>query len=150
MSEPDVEAILGYDFTAISTDGVVPYFGVGTEHPRAYGSFNRLIGHYVLQRKAISMPHAIRAASGLAADIIGLKDRGYLKEGQAADVVVFDAASMGACATFAKPHCYSTGVDYLLVNGAPTIENGRYTGLLAGRILTPKREIPTGGVTTGR
>ena len=149
MSEPDVEAILGYDFTAISTDGILPYFGVGPEHPRSYGSFTRLIGHYVRERNAITMPHAVRAASGLAADIIGLKDRGYLKEGQAADVVVFDPQRIDACATYARPHCYSTGIEYLLVNGVPTIDAGHVTGLLGGAILTPKRVLPTGGVATG-
>ena len=70
MSEPDVEAILGYDFTAISTDGTLPYFGVDIPHPRSYGSFTRLIDHYVRERKALSLPQAIRASTGLAADIM--------------------------------------------------------------------------------
>jgi N-acyl-D-aspartate/D-glutamate deacylase len=137
MSEPDVEAILSYDFTAISTDGTLPYFGVGVPHPRSYGSFTRLIDHYALERKALTLPRAIRAASGLAADIIGLTDRGYLKEGQWADVLVFDPAKISTCADFAQPHCYSSGIDYLLVNGDVTLENGKYTGALAGKIVTP-------------
>ena len=137
MSEPDVEAILGYDFTAISTDGTLPYFGVDIPHPRSYGSFTRLIDHYVLERKALTLPKAIRAASGLAADIIGLTDRGYLKEGQWADVLVFDPAKISTCSDFAQPHCYSSGIDYLLVNGELTLEEGKYTGALAGKVITP-------------
>ncbi|HUF29383.1 MAG TPA: amidohydrolase family protein [Gemmatimonadaceae bacterium] len=137
MSEPDVEAILGYDFTSISTDGTLPYFGVGVPHPRSYGSFTRLIDHYVRERKAMTLPGAVRAASGLAADIIGLADRGYLKEGQWADVLVFDPAKISTCTTFAQPHCYSTGIDYMLVNGELTLNEGKYTGALAGRIITP-------------
>ena len=137
MSEPDVEAILGYDFTAISTDGTLPYFGVDIPHPRSYGSFTRLIDHYVRARNAVTLPKAVRAASGLAADIIGLTDRGYLKSGQWADVLVFDPAAITTCATFAEPHCYSTGIDYLLVNGEVTLDAGKYTGALAGKIITP-------------
>ena len=137
MSEPDVEAILGYDFTSISTDGTLPYFGVGIPHPRSYGSFTRLIDHYVRERKALSLPRAIRAASGLAADIIGLTDRGYLREGQWADVLVFDPAKITTCSDFAQPHCYSTGIDHMLVNGELTLEAGKYTGALAGTIITP-------------
>lgn len=137
MSEPDVEAILGYDFTSISTDGTLPYFGVDVPHPRSYGSFTRLIDHYVRERNAITLPRAVRAASGLAADIIGLTDRGYLKEGQWADVLVFDPAKITTCATFADPHCYSTGIDHMLVNGEMTLHDGKYTGALAGKIITP-------------
>jgi N-acyl-D-aspartate/D-glutamate deacylase len=137
MSEPDVEAILSYDFTSISTDGTLPYFGVDVPHPRSYGSFTRLIDHYVLERKAMTLPQAVRAASGLAADIIGLTDRGYLKEGQWADVLVFDPAKIKTCADFAQPHCYSSGIDYLLVNGDVTLDEGKYTGKLSGKIVTP-------------
>jgi N-acyl-D-aspartate/D-glutamate deacylase len=137
MSEPDVEAILGYDFTAISTDGTLPYFGVDIPHPRSYGSFTRLIDHYVRARNALSLEKAVRAASGLAADIIGLTDRGYLKPGQWADVLVFDPARIKTCADFAQPHCYSSGIDYLLVNGEVTLRDGKYTGALAGTIITP-------------
>lgn len=137
MSEPDVEAILGYDFTAISTDGTLEYLGIDIPHPRSYGSFTRLIDHYVRKRNALSLTQAIRAASGLAADIIGLTDRGYLKEGQWADVLVFDPAKINTCATYAQPHCYSTGIDYMLVNGEVTLDQGKYTGALAGKIITP-------------
>ncbi|MBI4410331.1 MAG: amidohydrolase family protein [Gemmatimonadetes bacterium] len=147
MSEPDVEEILGWDFTAISTDGTLPYFGIGIPHPRSYGSFTRLIRHYSLDRQVLALPRAIRAATGLAADMIGLKDRGYVKEGQWADIVALDPKTIDSCATYARPHCYSTGIEYLLVNGVVTLERGRYTGALAGHILTPRAVIPTGIAT---
>lgn len=135
MSEPDVEAILSYDFTALSTDGTVPAFGVGEPHPRSYGTYPRLIRHYVFNRKVISLPKAIRASSGLPADIMGLTDRGYLKEGQWADVVVFDPKTIGECTTYRRPHCYSKGVDVVLVNGVVTLEGGKHTGALPGQVL---------------
>lgn len=136
MSEPDIEAILGYDFTALSTDGTVPAFGVGEPHPRSYGTYPRLIRHYVFNRKVISLPKAIRASTGLPADIMGLADRGYLREGQWADVVVFDPKTIGECTTYRRPHCYSKGVDFVLVNGVVTLEGARHTGALPGQVLT--------------
>ena len=140
MSEPDVEAILSFNsFTALSTDGTVPPFGVGETHPRSYGTYPRLFGHYVKNRKVLTWPQAVRASSGLAADMIGLTDRGYLKEGQAADVVVMDPNTIGECATYAKPHCYSKGIDYLIVNGVLTLDGGKYTGAKAGQVLTRSR-----------
>ena len=139
MSEPDIEAILSYDFTALSTDGTVPAFGVGEPHPRSYGTYPRLIRHYAMNRKVISLPKAIRASTGLAADIMGLTDRGYLREGQWADVVVFDPKTIGECTTYRQPHCYSKGVDVLLVNGVVTLEGGKHTLALPGQILTKPR-----------
>jgi N-acyl-D-amino-acid deacylase len=144
MSEQDVEEILRWPFTAICTDGTVPYFGVGIPHPRSYGTFPRLLRHYAMERKVLTLPDAIHRATGLAARILGLRDRGLLREGMAADIVVFDPQKIAACATYARPHCYSTGIEYLLVNGTLTLDRGRYTGALAGKILTPKGAIPTG------
>lgn len=142
MSEQDVEEILRWPFTAISTDGTVPYFGSGVPHPRSYGTFPRLIRHYVMEQGVITLADAIHRATGLAAEIIGLKDRGLLKEGQAADIVVFDPLTIAPCATYANPHCYSRGIEYLVVNGELTLAEGRYTGALAGRILTPRGSLP--------
>ena len=136
MSEPDIEAILDYDFTAISTDGTVPAFGVGEPHPRSYGTFPRLIRHYAMNRKAITLPKAIRASTGLAADIMGLTDRGYLREGQWADVVVFDPKTIGECTTYRQPHCYSKGIDVVIVNGVVTLDGGKHTQAMPGQVLT--------------
>jgi N-acyl-D-aspartate/D-glutamate deacylase len=144
MNEGDIEEILRHPFTAICTDGTVPHFGEGTPHPRSYGTYPRLIRHYVLQQAVITLADAVRRATGLAADIVGLKDRGYLKPGQAADVVVFDPLTIDSCATYRDPHCYSRGVRYLMVNGAVTLDQGKYTGALAGQIITPRSAIRTG------
>ncbi|HXH07110.1 MAG TPA: amidohydrolase family protein, partial [Vicinamibacterales bacterium] len=144
MSEQDVEEILRWPFTAISTDGTVPYFGEGLPHPRSYGTYPRLIRHYVMEQGVITLAEAIRRATGLVADIVGLEDRGYLKPGHAADLVVFDPLTIDSCSTYRDPHCYSRGIEYLVVNGVVTLDRGRHTGALAGRILTPKRSKGSG------
>ncbi len=143
MSERDVEEILRWPFTAICTDGTVPYFGAGTPHPRSYGTFTRLIRHYVMEQGVITLPDAIYRSTGLAKQIVGIKDRGLLEQGLAADIVVFDPQTIQSCATYADPHCYSRGIEYLLVNGALTLEKGEYTGALGGLILTPRGPIKT-------
>lgn len=144
MSDIDVDEILRWPFTAISTDGTLDYLGVGDPHPRSYASFPHLIRFYSMEKGVLTLPQAIRASTGVPAEIIGLEDRGYLREGQRADVVVFDPGEIRACATFAQPHCLSPGIEHLLVNGVPTLDGGAHTGARAGWILTPERSIPTG------
>src|SRR5207248_10728065 len=104
-------------------------------HPRSYGCFPRKIGYYAIAEKAIPVEQAIRSASGLPADILKLPERGYLKTGYFADVVVFDPKTYRDTATFDKPHQYATGVVYLFVNGKLAVENGKATGALVGRAL---------------
>jgi N-acyl-D-amino-acid deacylase len=104
-------------------------------HPRSYGCFPRKIGYYALEEKAIPLAQAVRSATGLPADILGLPERGYLKAGYYADVVVFDPRTFRDKATFDQPHQYATGVRYLFVNGRLAIDEGRFTGALAGRVL---------------
>lgn len=147
MSEEDVEEILSWPFTAICTDGTVQHFGEGTPHPRSYGSFTRLIHHYAMEQGVLSVPEAVHRATGLAAEIVGIEDRGYVRKGQAADLVVFDPGRIENCATYGEPHCFSRGIDYLVVNGRLTLDDGAYTGALGGMILTPDRAIPTGPAT---
>lgn len=144
MSDIDVDEILRWPFTAVSTDGTLDYLGVEDPHPRSYGSYPHLIRFYSMEKNVLSLAAAVRASTGVPADIIGLEDRGYLREGQKADVVVFDPQEIRACATFRQPHCYSKGIEHMLVNGVPTITDGAHTGAKAGWILTPKRGIPTG------
>jgi N-acyl-D-aspartate/D-glutamate deacylase len=143
MSEQDVEEILRWPFVAICTDGTVPYFGDGVPHPRSYGTFTRLIQHYAIEQGVITLPDAIYRATGLAAEIIGIEDRGYLREGLAADVVVFDPFTIESCANYTNPHCYSKGIEFLVVNGELTLDEGSYTGALGGQILTPSGAIKT-------
>ena len=104
-------------------------------HPRSYGCFPRKIGRYAIEEKVVPLEHAIRSASGLPADILKLPERGYLKAGYFADVVVFDPKTFRDPATFDKPHQYATGVRYLFVNGKLAIDEGKHTGALAGIAL---------------
>jgi N-acyl-D-aspartate/D-glutamate deacylase len=99
------------------------------------------IKQYVIEKRIITMQHAIRAATGLPAEVLGLKDRGLIKQGFAADIVVFDPATMADRATYEKPHQYSEGIDYVLVNGRLAVDEGKVTGMLAGRPLPLAREI---------
>ena len=133
MSESDIEAALRREFMAISTDGGSSTYPL--QHPRNYATYPRLIREYVLQRGVMSLPQAIRASTGLPADMMGLNNRGYLQEGKAADILVFDPKQINYCSTYANPKCYSTGIQYMLVNGILTLDRGSYTNRLAGRVL---------------
>jgi N-acyl-D-aspartate/D-glutamate deacylase len=136
MHEEDVRLFMRRDWVATASDGASMVPAADTvPHPRSYGTFPRKIGRYALAEKVISLEHAIRSASGLPADILGLERRGYLKPGYFADVVVFDPARFRDLATFDKPHQYAAGVKYLWVNGVAAIEEGKATGALTGRVL---------------
>lgn len=138
MAEEDVVAILRRDFTATSTDGTVPIFGVGTPHPRSYGAFTRKIRTYVLDRGVLSLPFAIRSMTGLAAEILGLTDRGTIQPGAWADLVVFDLRRIRDRATYREPHRHSDGIEFLFVNGVAVVDSGRVTGARPGRVLHPR------------
>jgi len=141
MSEEDMRLIAKEDFVATASDGAAQLPDDTVPHPRNYGTFSRKIGHFAIEERMFTMEQAIRSATGLPADIIHLKDRGYLKPGYAADLVAFDPEKYRDQATYDKPHQYSTGVVYLFVNGVPAIEKGQFTGKLAGRALR-MREYP--------
>ena len=136
MSEEDMRLFMKQDFVATASDGgaMVPDTA-SVPHPRNYGTFPRKIGFYSIQEKLIPLETAIRSASGLPADILGLKDRGYLKVGYFADIVVFNQATFRDKATYNKPHQYAAGVSHVLVNGSFAIMDGKPTGKLAGRPL---------------
>ena len=124
--------------TVAASDGGAQVPNDSVPHPRNYGTFPRKIGRYAIADKLIPVEHAIRSASGLPADVLKLSDRGYLKPGYCADVVLFDPATYRDRATFDKPHAYATGVVYLWVNGKMAIEKGKYTNALGGRVLRHK------------
>jgi N-acyl-D-amino-acid deacylase len=140
MSEEDVRLILKQPFVATASDGSAATPSAYVVHPRHYGCFPRKIGRYCLMEKLIPLEQALRSASGLPADILKLPDRGYLKPGYFADVVVFDPEKFRDTATYDKPHQYATGVRYLFVNGKPAIDEGKNTGALAGKVLRHKKE----------
>ena len=139
MSEENLRAALARPWVAISSDGMsmAPEgaFLRAPTHPRAYGSFARVLGHYARDEKVLPLTEAIRRMSALPAATLGLRDRGVLRAGFFADVVVFDPATVGDRATFGNPHQLSAGVSEVLVNGKVTISNGTFTGELAGRAL---------------
>jgi N-acyl-D-amino-acid deacylase len=139
MSEEDVRLIMRQPFVATASDGASMVPSADTvPHPRSYGCFPRKIGRYAIEDKIITLEHAIRSSSGLPADILHLPERGYLKMGYYADVVVFDPRTFRDTATFDKPHQYAPGVRYLFVNGKLAIDDGKFTGELAGKVLRHK------------
>jgi len=136
MSETDMELIARQPWVATSTDGgiALPSEGPST-HARFYGSFTRKIRHYALDRGAISLEAAIRSSTSLPAQIMGLKDRGQIREGMAADLVVFDLNTIRDKATFFEPHQHSEGIDYVFVNGVAVVDGTRLTGEMPGKVL---------------
>ncbi len=139
MDEPDVVLALKQPWVSIDNDsqGTSPEGLLGTEHPhpRAYGTFPRILRKYVREDHALTLPDAIRKFTALPAQRMRLIDRGVLKEGMAADVVVFDPATITDKATFENPNQLSVGMDYVLVNGVPVIAQGKMTGALPGHVL---------------
>jgi N-acyl-D-aspartate/D-glutamate deacylase len=136
MQEDEVRLFMREDFVATASDGsTMPLDSPAQPHPRAFGCFPRKIGYYSIEGKVVPLTQAIRSASGLPADILGLPGRGYLKPGYQADVVVFDPASFRDTATFEKPLVWATGVKLLLVNGEVAVENEKPTGKLGGRAV---------------
>ena len=134
MSEDDVRFFMAYPFNMIGTDGGVQN-GRGMPHPRSYGTHARVLGKYVRDEKIIRLEDVIRRMTSLAAQKFQLKDRGLLREGFAADIVIFDENTVADKATFDKPHQFSVGFDYVLVNGSLTVDNGKHTGARHGQAL---------------
>jgi N-acyl-D-amino-acid deacylase len=135
ISEEDVERILRYPFTMIGSDGEVTHFGVGAPHPRSYGTFARALGRYVRERKTITLEDAVHRMSGMTAARLKIFDRGLLRPGMKADVVIFDPDTVADKAEFDKPHQYATGFRDVLVNGKAIIANGTLTKERPGRVL---------------
>ena len=138
-SEPDMQLILKQPWTSIGSDGtaVSPDGPTGKTHPhpRYYGTFPRVLGRYVRELKVITLPEAVKKMTSMNADKIGIKDRGRLREGLWADVTIFDANRVIDRATYENPHQYPVGIEYVIVNGAITVEHEQHTGALAGRVL---------------
>lgn len=119
----------------IASDASIRVYNEGVPHPRGYGTNARVLGLYVREKNILSLEEAIRRMTSLPAQKFNLKDRGLLKEGMAADIVVFDEKTVTDRATFEKPHAYSVGFEYVLVNGVPTIDQGKHTEARAGKAL---------------
>ncbi len=139
MSEDDVEAFAKLPWVTVGSDAGAPAiegaFLESSDHPRAYGNVARFLGHYVRDRQVDTLESAVHRLSGLPAARLKLADRGVLKPGMAADIVLFDPATIQDHATFAKPQQYATGVSQVFVNGVQVLKDGEPTGAPAGRFL---------------
>ena len=140
LSEIDLDHIMQQDFTATCTDGGIVALGEGLPHARFYGTMARKIRRFAIDRGVISMPFAIRSMTSLPAQIMGLKDRGLLRPGYWADVVVIDPELVADKATFTEPHQYPTGMPYVLVNGVAVVDNGKLTSATPGKVITPRTD----------
>jgi N-acyl-D-aspartate/D-glutamate deacylase len=136
MSEQDVRMVMKLPWVAIASDGsALNLQEEGFPHPRSYATNSRVLGHYVRDEKVLTLEDAVRKMSSLPAQILGLRDRGQIREGFAADIAVFDPATVGGTNSFEKPKSYSTGVRYTLVNGVVVIDGGQHTGARPGKPL---------------
>ena len=148
MSEQDVRTVMKLPWVAIASDGsALNLTEEGFPHPRSYSTNVRVLGHYVRDEKVLTLEDAVRKMTSLPAQILGLRDRGQIHEGFAADVVVFDPATVGETNSFEKPKSYATGVRYTIVNGVIVIDAGNHTGARPGRALkgrgtAAERSIP--------
>ena len=135
MSEDDVETVMKHPMVGIASDAGVNVFGSGVPHPRGYGNAVRVLGHYVRDRKVISLEEAVRKLSSLPARQFNFEQRGEIREGWAADLVVFDPATVGDTATFDAPHAYPTGMTHVMVNGHLVVRDGATTDERGGQVL---------------
>ena len=135
LDEGDVERIMRHPQTMIASDGSLSRPGNGHPHPRAYGTFPRVLGQYVRERHVLTLEDAIRRMTSMPAATLKLADRGTLRAGSRADITLFNADSVADRATFQEPHQYPAGIPYVIVNGTLAVNAGRFTGSRAGRVI---------------
>ena len=135
IGEDDLQRILAHPATMVASDGEVAVFGRNVPHPRSYGTFARVLGLYVRDKKVLPLETAVQKMSSFPAQRLGLSDRGVLRQGLKADIAVFDAATVRDTATFEKPHSYAEGVSMVIVNGEVAFEAGKMTAARPGRVL---------------
>jgi len=140
QSEENVRLALAYAHTMIGSDSLSLHAGAGPHpgkpHPRSYGTFPRVLGHYCRELGLFPWETAVHKMTGKAAAKLGLADRGVLRAGLAADVAVFDPATVQDAATFPEPHQYPRGIPYVIVNGRVVVDGARMEAVAAGRVLT--------------
>ncbi len=135
IDSADIDRIMRHPATAIGSDGPVGVFGEGAPHPRQYGTFARVLGHYVRERGVLTLEDAVKKMSSQTAQRLSIRDRGLLVQGYYADIAIFDAQEISDKATFENPHQYAVGMKYVLVNGQLVVANGQHTGRRPGRII---------------
>ncbi|MHB1225153.1 MAG: N-acyl-D-amino-acid deacylase family protein [Gemmatimonadaceae bacterium] len=136
MLDSDVELLMRQPWTMTASDGELVPFGDGVPHPRAYGTFPRKLGLYARDRGTVDLAAAVRSMTSLPATVLGLRDRGILREGAVADIVVFDLDRIADPATFQEPHQLAEGMRYVFVDGELAIEDGKFAPELHGRVLS--------------
>lgn len=135
MGNEDMERILRYPNTAIASDGGIREFGVGMPHPRAYGTNARVLAEFVRKRNVLTLEDAVRRMTSLPARTFNLRDRGIVREGLAADLLIFDPEKVQDKSTYQQPHQYTEGFDFVVVNGKLLVDSGNLTDLRPGQIL---------------
>ena len=135
INEADLERILKHPATMIGSDGEIPIFGQAHPHPRSYGTFSRVLAVYVRERRTLALEDAVRKMSSFPAQRLGLLDRGALRPGMKADIVVFDLNQVRDAATFERPHQYAEGTSAVIVNGQVVFERGAMTAARPGKVL---------------
>jgi N-acyl-D-amino-acid deacylase len=145
MSEQDVRLVMKQPWVAIASDGgALNLDEEGVPHPRSYSTNARVLGHYVRDEHVLTLEDAVRKMTTLPAQILGLRDRGQIRQGFAADVVVFDPVTVGETNSFEKPKSYAAGVPYTIVNGVLVIDGGKHTGARHGRPLFGRATVGAG------
>jgi N-acyl-D-amino-acid deacylase len=150
MGEPDVQAIMREPFTMIASDSGVRRFGEGAPHPRGYGNNARVLGRYVRELRVLTLEDAVRKMTSLPAQTFRLRDRGLVREGFAADLVIFDEATVNDRATFERPHQYPSGISYVFVNGQAALARGEITAARAGTALRLVSDVPRNEKTSAK
>lgn len=135
MGDEDVKRIMQYPFNMFASDASIRVFGQGVPHPRGYGTNARILSKYVREEKVLTLEEAIRRMTSLPAQKFGLSDRGLLREGFAADIVIFDEKEVIDLSTYEKPHAYSKGFKYVIVNGQLVVEEEKHLGTKSGKAL---------------
>jgi dihydroorotase/N-acyl-D-amino-acid deacylase len=135
IDEQDVKRIMAHPQTMIASDGRLNRLGDAVPHPRAYGTFPRVLGRYVREEKVLTLEQAVRKMTSMPAARLGLTDRGCLREGCAADVTIFSAENVRDVGSYADPHHYPEGIPWVIVNGVPVVENGEFSAARPGQVL---------------
>ena len=144
IGEDDIQRVMTHPQVAVASDGWTLHPDVGgCPHPRSYGTFARVLGHYVREKEVLSLPAAVRKMTSLPARRLGLADRGVVMPGAVADLAVFDPVTVADRATFTEPHQFCAGVEHVFVNGAHVIAAAADTGRPAGQVL--RGPAATGG-----
>lgn len=152
MSEDDVRLVMKQPWVSIASDGsAINLDAPGVPHPRNYSTNVRVLGYYVREQQVLTLEDAIRKMTSLPAQILGLRDRGLVREGYAADLAIFDPKTVGETNSFEKPKSYAKGVPYVLVNGVVVIDGGQHTGARPGvALMGAGYKAPSGEPTSGR